>query len=526
MSEENEHKGKIPKKPENEKLSETISAAVTEKMKADVKHEAEVEDESVSQLVRNSIKDIVYHDLHPEKTIKELVEEGHEEHSIIRKTEGKKVEEIKADDKANAISVAKMKEILNIFKFINLEHVNHPIQKGVKIEFENQEMVLTISNGNDIIRTKIPFINDLPSTFPKSIVIDFEVLLKLFSNSTAKIAKIRVEDSSPNYIFIDFDNKQNVKIFAQKGTEYPNIEISTSQTISSISTEDFIKLVESVEYLQPTVSQADWEFQGIQFRIFNDHIALEASDGYRYGYIMYVLKSDISTYFILNKDSVYTALKVLPLTHSKQINLSLITYSNYDHYRSFLPPKALQIHTEDIDMFFKAEEDYHYPVAHTPDSIEQRFTLGKQYAAFEVEDAHALSVELEGFFDYYPSSVKDPYISLFVRRQNNKDEFIARTVDLPKPIGTFLYSVKVLENKFESNVVEFMVNLQYFLEAMKLFSLAKFGRFIPVPEGTKLDGKVILALVSKSEGSVKYMVLRPKGYDNYMVVINAKPIDE
>ncbi|MCL5033249.1 MAG: DNA polymerase III subunit beta [Thermotogae bacterium] len=311
---------KIPAKSPEERLNKSVTASVTEKFKGEVKKEAEKEDESISAFARKSLTDEIYHDLHPEASVKDLVETGHEERSEIRKKPLVRQDKVIVGE--NEVSVVQMNKYLKLLKDIVPTRPINPILGGIKIKFEKDKAELLATSIDDSMQIVNPkWHGDI------AFVADYTAILKLFASTKAETATFIKQGE--NQMAIRFSNGQSSTIFIQSTEEFPEVRLldnSKEEEIShvtEIKSDDLSTLLRSVEYAQQKDPNMK-NLHGVEFELVDGKLILITVDGFRMGYLEYEVKHEKSYNFLLTMEAIHALIDSLNI--SKDITVEIFAF--------------------------------------------------------------------------------------------------------------------------------------------------------------------------------------------------------
>jgi len=332
-------KGRIPKKPKEERLSKRITTATTKKMKEDVKEVAKKEGESVSKFVRdiliddvssNSVKDDVYLDTQGDLPVSDVIESGHEPNVDFEKPshgEEKKVEFSNKEKKVEPSNEEKKGEGVKMKKGVN-ENKKAKESKTVAFSDENtvdvkvfeealsylRKAKLKATRGMDRWRkedykkrnvVKVDFKKDglelFVSTEPLHAFVTFkqfygsltmffniDELYKTFSVAIAKTARFEVLDNGQ--VKIVFDNGYNVSI---KQSEEPrvldNFRLADFNKAGNdvfnleIRPKTLLEIFKGTEYMMG--SPDELFLNGVEIDLEGGSLVFMSTDGFRMSYI-------------------------------------------------------------------------------------------------------------------------------------------------------------------------------------------------------------------------------------------------
>ncbi len=315
-----QRKGKIPRKSPEERLNKSVTASVTEKFKEEVKHEAEKQDESISAFARKSLTDEIYHDLHPEATVEDLVESGHEKRSEIRKKPLVRQGTVIVGE--NEVSVVQMNKYLKLLKSLSLkpsEQSNPTTDEEFEIKFEKNKTELVRTNQNIWMYITTKWHGDLPA-----FLADYNAVLKLFATTKAETATFLNQGN--NKMAIRFSNGQSTTIFVNSVEKFPEqiLDNAVSESAVKISSMDLLTLLKSVEYAQAE-NENMRNLNGIEFELEGGKLFVIAVDGVRMGYLEYEVKHKKPYKFLINTRSIHTIMDVLAAFKDVEVELQIHT---------------------------------------------------------------------------------------------------------------------------------------------------------------------------------------------------------
>ena len=293
--------GKIPKKPEEVRLSKRITTATTEKLKEEVKEKAKEEDKSVSQFVRLSIRDKVYAETHPEADLKDLVEDGHETFSYVRGHRSEKeVSKVSNSNKnANVVPAFYILTALGYLQPLTFKNKGDNSNGVVRIDFNKDNFDLTFSSGDvteSVVSNK--YHGDL------HLFLNFKVLHNLLSNISPS-SDLRFELDGDE-VKVHVDNKQIYKIkqsFSNvKYLNYSDIKNDKNAESFIISSSVLRDLLQSTEYAMDITDNSAFPYvNGMEMIVNAQMFYLVATDRYRLAYTSYFPLPDT----VLNSHRVF-----------------------------------------------------------------------------------------------------------------------------------------------------------------------------------------------------------------------------
>ena len=329
--------GKIPKKPEEVRLSKRITTATTEKLKEEVKERAKEEDKSVSQFVRLSIRDKVYAETHPEADLKDLVEDGYETFSYVKGHRSEKeVSKVpKSNKNANVVSAASVLSALGYFQSLRISSKNLKDSNVVKLDFYKDKFVASYCSR--AVTESVTF-NGYHGNL--HLFLNFDFLFNLLSNkpSYELISDLRFELDG-DMVVVHFGDKEMYKIkqySIDDGNYLSRLDIKNDKNVDSFVFPFPIlrEMIQSVEYaMEVKYNQTLTYVNGMEVVVDEKGFHLFTTDTYRLAYVSYLPSSGTvlhSHKVFVPVDVVYALIKKLNEVGSNEKTEVLVSNNKLD----------------------------------------------------------------------------------------------------------------------------------------------------------------------------------------------------
>jgi len=504
------NKGKVKKvataskSVSHQKLDKIVSTAVTQQMKDVVKEMAGKLNSTVSAFTRKSLNDEVYHDLHPEASLPELVEAGHEEKSVIHKlpsTSPKRQNPQKEDTiitDYNTVSVIDLIKYLDLVKFLNIvddkidiifTKYKAQLINPLKIRYKHIWTYIEVPQWHGDIGFETSF-NDfyklLTSTKTTNLNEEKATFIKQIDNG------IVVKFSSGQLVHIN----AGIQLFSETNNEISflivrNDHLDNSEKVAQIKSTDLNRILKSVEYAHADVVLLPLHTVYFDFR--DDKLMLGALNGLRLAYLEYPVKYEKSCQLLITAEVIDILMNILDsLKDEKPVDIFISKNGSKEYVEFHVDNYKL------IAEFYTAEKFSNYM---------QWLKVNPENFRYIVEvDGNELYDSIKSFAAFYKNRFTQRVIFTLYKGKNDmkisaSDEDIGES-ELTIPI-------KVMKNTFDDDM-KIAFDPEFIMQPLKLWSTFGYDK--------DPDNKVILEITDSNNP----ILIHPKGSTKTYAVI--KPI--
>jgi len=482
----------------HQKLDKVVSAAVTEQMKDVVKEMAGKVNTTISAFTRQSLSDEVYHDLHPEASVPDLVEAGHEKKSIIHKlrsTSPKRQNPKKEDTvitEKNTVSVMDLIKYLDLVKFLNIvddkidiifTKYNAQLINPLKIRYKHIWTYIDVpqwhgdikfeTSFNDFYKLLTSNLNEEKATFIKQM--DNGIVVKFSSGQLVRI-------NAGIELFTDTNNEISFLILR-------NDHLDNAEKVAQIKSSDLNRIIKSVEYAHADVNLLPLHTVYFDFR--DDKLMVGALDGHRLAYVEYRVKYEKSCQLLITAEVIDILMNILDsLKDEKPVDIFISKNGSR---------KYVEFHVDDFKLIAEFYDPQKFPrymlwLNVTPEDF--RYIV-------EV-DGNELYDGIKSFAAFYKNRFTQSVIFTLYKGKNDM-KISASDEDIGESELTI--PVKVMKDNLDDNM-KIAFDPEFIMQTLKLW--ATFG-YDKDP-----DNKVILEITDYN----KPMRIHPKGSTKAYAVIN------
>jgi len=470
------------------RLDKTVSAAVTQQMKDVVKEMAGKLNTSISAFTRQSLNDEVYHDLHPEASVPDLVQAGHEKKSVIHKEPPTPPKQQKPQKEDIVITENNTVSVLALIKYLKLLKLKTK-EEDYKIDIIfTKDKAQFISHSNTIwVYINVPqWHGDL--SFETSFIPLYKLLNTIRVNTKAEQATFVKQDDKQ--IAIKFSNGQTVTLIGS--TDITKEEVSfihnghldNAEKVAQITSTDFNTLLKSIEYAQATDASVT-NLHSVYFEIENGKLILVAVDGYRMGYLEYVVKHEKPYKLLISTEVIDILMDILD-SFKDEKSVDIFKSKNYIEFQ--VGDDTLIAELLDADTF----PDYRRVTPHAEDF---RYIM-------EV-DANELYDGIKSFASFYKSQATQQVVFTLYKDKNDM-KISAKASDIGE--SELNIPIKVMKDNLDGDM-KIGFNPEFIMQPLKLWSTFGYDKHP--------DNKVVLEIVESN----KPMVMLPKGSEKTLAVI-------
>ena len=465
------------------RLDKTVSAAVTQQMKDVVKEMAGKLNTSISAFTRQSLNDEVYHDLHPEASVPDLVQAGHEKKSVIHKEPiVKQQKEDIVITENNTVSVLTLIKYLKLLKLKTKDE-----DYKIDIIFTKDKAQLIGQSKNIWIYINVPqWHGDLACD--TSFIPLYKLLNTIKLNTKAEQATFVKQDDKQ--IAIKFSNGQTVTLI--DSTDITKKEVSfihnghldNAEKVAQIKSTDLNILLKSIEYAQaPDPSLTN--LHSVYFEIVNGKLILVAVDGYRMGYLEYVVKHEKPYQLLISTEVIDILMNIIDSFKDEK----LVDIYKSGHYIEF------QVDNDTLIAELLDEGSFPAYKRVVPPSEDFKYI-------FEV-DANELYDAIKSFATFYKSQATQQVIFRF-NNDKNEMNISASARDIGE--SELNIPIKIMKNNLDG-YMKIGFNPEFIMQPLKLWSTFGYDKHP--------HNKVILEIVDPN----RPMVMLPKGSTKTFAII-------
>jgi|SRR5690625_75016 len=156
-----------------------------------------------------------------------------------------------------------------------------PILSGLKLELNEQELILTGSNSDITIQAKIPQNIDgediITNIQPGSIVLPVPQLPDIINKLPEDIVDFTVDE---NYKTVIKSGKAVFRLYGQSSDEYPKLSLQQNKSQLSINIKDLKKMIRQTVFAVSTMETRPI-FTGVNMILENNQLTFTATDSHR-----------------------------------------------------------------------------------------------------------------------------------------------------------------------------------------------------------------------------------------------------
>jgi len=487
--------------PTDARLNKTVSASVTQQMKDVVKEVAGGLNTSVSAFTRQSLNDEVYHDLHPEASVPDLVQAGHEKKSVIH-TEASIPDHVQARHKKKSVihkePIVKQQEdivitenntvsVLTLIKYFKLLKLMNKEDDKIDIIFTKDKAQLINHSKKIWVYINVPqWHGDL--AFSTNFIPLYKLLTTIkVMNTKAEQATFLKQDNEK--IVIRFSHGQSVSLVAATNTTKEvsfihNGHLDNAEKVAQIKSTDLNTLLKSIEYAQATDASLT-NLHSVYFEIEDGKLILVAVDGYRLGYLEYVIKHEKPYKLLVSTEVIDILMNILD-SFKDEKSVDIFISKQYIEFQ--VGDDTLIAELLDAETF----PDYRRVI---PPAEDFRYII-------EV-DANELYDGIKSFATFYKSQATQQVI-LKLNKGKNDMEISAKASEIGE--SELSIPIKVMKDHLDGDI-KIGFNPEFLMQPLKLWSSYGYDKHP--------DNKVVLEVVEPT----KPMVMLPKGSTKTLAVI-------
>jgi len=464
------------------RLDKTVSAAVTQQMKDVVKEMAGKLNTSISAFTRQSLNDEVYHDLHPEASVSDLVESGHEKKSVIHK------EPIVKQQKEDiVITENNTVSVLTLIKYLKLLKLKTKDDYKIDIIFAKDKAQIIGQSKNIWIYINVPqWHGDF--AFSTSFIPLYKLLSTIKLNTKSEQATFVKQ--ADKQIAIKFSNGQTVSLIDSTDTTKKEVSfihnghLDNAEKVAQIKSTDLNILLKSIEYAQaPDPSLTN--LHSVYFEIVNGKLILVAVDGFRMGYLEYVVKHEKPYNLLISTEVIDILMDILDsLKDEKPVDI-------------FISKNYIEFQVEDYTLIAELLDAETFP------NYRRVIPPAEDFRYIMEVDATELYDGVKSFATFYKSQETQQVVFTLYKDKNDM-KISAKAKEIGE--SELSISIKVMKDNLDGDM-KIAFNPEFIMEPLKLWSTFGYDK--------DPANKVTLEIIEPN----KPMVMLPKGSTKTYAVI-------
>lgn len=196
-----------------------------------------------------------------------------------------------------------------------------PILSGIKFELKDNELILLASDNDITIKTILEKSDDLQIEETGSVVIKGRYILDIVRKLESDFINIEVLEDQKILIYTE---NSNFNLNGISASEYPDINLSTSEDIVNMKVSDFKSMILQTNYACST-DEARIVLNGVNISTSDKVLECSATDSYRLAIRKVAINEEINNNvnIIIPSKNLSEFMKILPVEEDKNIEINI-----------------------------------------------------------------------------------------------------------------------------------------------------------------------------------------------------------